>query len=61
MYFIIIIQKTNINLDKKKEKVTKGLPFKIPKQGSLGLLAYGDIGLRAWRKVKAEFFKKDSE
>ena len=33
----------------KKEDTQK---FKITKKGSLGLLAYGDIGLRAWRKVK---------
>ena len=26
----------------------------IPKEGSLGLLALGDVGLRAWRKVKQE-------
>ena len=30
------------------------LPYKIPVEGSLGLLAYGDLGLRAWRKVKHE-------
>lgn len=35
--------------------------FKITKKGSLGLLAYGDMGLREWRKVKKEFFKKDAE
>ena len=27
-------------------------PYKIKEKGSLGLLAYGDIGLRAWRQVK---------
>lgn len=26
--------------------------FAIPVQGSLGILALGDIGLRAWRAVK---------
>ncbi len=26
--------------------------YKIPVEGSLGLLAYGDIGLREWRKVR---------
>ena len=34
-----------------KEK-SKNLNFKITVNGSLGLLAYGDIGLREWRKVK---------
>ena len=41
----------------KKNKVE----FKITEKGSLGLLAYGDIGLRAWRKVKQEFYKKNAE
>lgn len=50
------------------KKEDKGLPtennkveFIIPEKGSLGLLAYGDIGLRAWRKVKQESFKKNAE
>ena len=30
------------------------LKVDITKEGSLGLLAIGDIGLRAWRKVKKE-------
>ena len=30
------------------------IPFKITKEGSLGLLAHGHIGLRAWREVKKE-------
>ena len=37
------------------------LEFKITEKGSLGLLALGDIGLRAWRKVKQESFKKNAE
>ena len=49
----------------KKEKgipaESKKVEFKITEKGSLGLLAYGDIGLRAWRKVKKEFYKKDAE
>ena len=45
------------NETKNKEK----LKFVITKKGSLGLLAYRDIGLREWRKVKKESFKKDSE
>jgi len=35
--------------------------YTITAKGSLGLLALGDIGLRAWREVKKEFFKKDSK
>ena len=42
--------------DKENQKV------KIDEQGSLGLLALGDIGLRAWRKVKkAEQLKRKNE
>ena len=26
----------------------------LTKEGSLGLLAYGDLGLMAWRKVRQE-------
>jgi hypothetical protein len=42
-------------------KNNKNIEYKITEKGSLGLLAYGDIGLRAWRKVKQEFYKKDAE
>lgn len=35
--------------------------YQITEKGSLGILANGDVGLRQWRKVKKEFFKKDSE
>jgi hypothetical protein len=30
----------------------KNQVYEVTVEGSLGLLAYGDIGLRAWRKVK---------
>lgn len=34
----------------------------IPVGGSLGILAHGDIGIRAWRKVReAANDKKESE
>ena len=42
-------------------KKNKTVEYKITEKGSLGLLAYGDIGLREWRKVKKEFYKKDAE
>ncbi|WP_340075887.1 hypothetical protein [Leptobacterium sp. I13] len=35
-------------------------PFKIPVNGALGLLAYGDIGLREWRKVRDQHRNKKS-
>ncbi len=37
---------------KKIVKMTNQKKFIITKKGSLGLLAYGDIGFKAWRKVK---------
>ena len=46
---------------KKGTKINENRVFKITDRGSLGLLAYGDIGLREWRKVKKESFKKGSE
>ena len=42
-------------------KENNNINYKITEKGSLGLLAYGDIGLRAWRKVKKEFYKKDAK
>lgn len=47
--------------DKDSPMDNKNLEFQITEKGSLGLLAYGDIGLRAWRKVKQEFYKKESK
>ncbi|QNJ96955.1 hypothetical protein [Constantimarinum furrinae] len=41
---------------KKNKKLTE---FKITKEGSLGLLAYGDIGLREWRKVRNAILKEE--
>ncbi|WP_165780076.1 hypothetical protein [Hanstruepera neustonica] len=34
-------------------------PFDIRVEGSLGILAYGDIGLREWRKVKKNDKNRD--
>ncbi len=31
---------------------TSVIPYKLTVKGSLGLLAYGDKGLRAWRQLK---------
>ncbi|MBT8259707.1 MAG: hypothetical protein HKO92_03160 [Flavobacteriaceae bacterium] len=36
----------------KKKLEDNNQTYKITTKGSLGLLAYGDIGLRAWRKIK---------
>lgn len=39
-------------------KTKDGTPFQIPAEGSLGLLAYGDIGLIAWRMKKQTVLKQ---
>ena len=39
-------------MDKKNIKAYTKLNHKITPEGSLGLLALGDIGLRAWREEK---------
>lgn len=44
---------------KKNKNNLSEKPFKVTKEGSLGLLAFGDIGLTEWRKVKSELRKKD--
>lgn len=44
----------NTNQDKKSKN-----SFEITSEGSLGLLALGDIGLRAWRKIRNHEDKMD--
>ncbi|EDM43738.1 hypothetical protein SCB49_09110 [unidentified eubacterium SCB49] len=34
---------------------------KLPINGSLALLAYGDLAFTAWRKLKVETRKKENE
>ena len=43
-----------IETDQPLFKTTDGAAFDVPVEGSLGLLAYGDIGLMAWRHKKLE-------
>ena len=50
-----------MGIDQNGTNQNNKIEYQITEKGSLGLLAYGDIGLRAWRKVKQEFYKKDSE
>ena len=42
-------------IDGKKVKID------IPVEGALGLLAMGAVGLKAWRKVRAEANKQNSD
>ncbi len=39
---------------------TKGEDYKITKEGSLGLLALGHVGLIAWRKKKQAIRKQQT-
>ncbi len=50
-----------MGIDQNESDQNNNTQYQITEKGSLGLLAYGDIGLRAWRKVKQEFYKKDSQ
>lgn len=36
-----------------------GKPFEVPPGGSLGLLAMGNIGIRAWKKAAKEYKIKE--
>lgn len=49
----------NINMDKKNIDPQAKINYRISPKGSLGLLALGDLGLEAWRKVKRESNKED--
>lgn len=42
--------------NKKQTVITfDGKPFKVPPGGSLGILALGNVGIRAWKKAKKEY------
>ena len=47
--------------NKKHRKNGEKERFVITEKGSLGILALGDVGLRAWRKVKQDLKKGDRE
>jgi hypothetical protein len=45
---------------KKETPRTKNVvEIEIPVKGSLGLLAYGDKGVKAWREARIRNFKKN--
>ena len=46
-------------MSKIKQKQNKNPAYKITVDGSLGLLAVGDLGFRAWREVKNKADKKN--
>lgn len=41
--------------------IFNGKPFEIPPGGSLGLLALGNVGVRAWKKAAAEYQEKEKQ
>ena len=43
----------------KTENKNKEPEFIIPEKGSIGLLALGAVGLKAWRKVRREASLKE--
>ena len=51
------------NKDKKKEPTftIDGKPFTVPPGGSLGLLALGSVGIRAWKKARKEYYEKEED
>ncbi|MDQ3046447.1 MAG: hypothetical protein M3R27_02790 [Bacteroidota bacterium] len=51
--------KTRESDTNKGEQSSSPVPFEIPAQGSLGLLALGAVGIKAWREKRDG--KKTSE
>jgi hypothetical protein len=52
-------------MKEKKEKETtviylEGKPFTVPPGGTLGVLALGSVGVRAWRKAKIEWLEQNA-
>lgn len=43
-----------------KFTTTEGNNYEIPEEGSLGLLAYGYVGLMAWRQKKIELAQQNN-
>ena len=52
----IKIMEPKKNFDIKIQDTNK-MTYQIPLQGSLGLLALGDVGLMTWRKAKFEAYQ----
>ena len=45
----------------KNKPKTKAISYKITPQGSLGVLALGDVGVTAWRKSKQQNEEKPKD
>lgn len=50
-------------MDKKEIRIVtlNGKEFQVPPGGSLGLLALGNIGVRAWRLAQKEWREKEGK
>lgn len=49
---------TEMKTNTTKDKVVitlNGKPFEVPPGGSLGVLALGNVGIKAWKKAKKAF------
>jgi hypothetical protein len=46
---------------KKNVIILHGKEFKVPPGGTLGVLALGNIGVRAWRAAKKEWEKENQK
>ncbi len=49
------------NKDKEVVILLNGKPFTVPPGGSLGILALGNVGVRAWKKAKKEWEEKQEK
>ena len=49
--------------DKKEIRIVtiNGKEFQVPPGGSLGLLALGNVGVRAWRSAQKEWREKEGK
>jgi hypothetical protein len=50
----------NKPIENKVRILLHGKEFMIPPGGSLGLLALGNVGIRAWKKAKSEWEKNQT-
>jgi hypothetical protein len=56
---IIILYNLNMKSTQKITNKNEKSLYNITVKGSLGILAFGDIGLKAWRKVKQNILKEE--
>ncbi len=48
--------------EEKKVVITlQGKPFEVPPGGTLGVLALGNIGIRAWREARKQWENKEKK